>query len=140
MNVKSLAEWFKAQKIEGLADVFVVIDEKHAVKSLINARQGVNLVVAVPSFSVPAHPDIHYYTETIYMFALYKLSDKERTEETELEMLDRCAAVMNQVILNIKEAASECCPLFTRLQGEIEGEPLYNVFGGWDGYSATVIV
>ena len=125
--------------IEGLDGHHLVAQDNHAVNSLKDER-GVRLVAVIPSATASgSDPSSISDNHSILLFVINKgWTDQTRTEE--LDQYEKTQQIILAIRENILESFEEGCGPFWRLDSDnISIDPEFNIFGGWNGWSMSLL-
>ncbi len=115
----------------------LVAHDGHAVNQL-KDKQGIWLVVVMPSKTYSGESDAYREHDTAMLFVLEKDSAGQ-TAKHELEQYQRTEDVMMDIIGYISEGQAEgCSPFDGFVPSSMAIDPEYREFGGWNGWSMTL--
>lgn len=114
----------------------LVAQDSHAVIQL-KDKQGIQLVVVMPSTTQSGSPDAYAPHKTLMIFVLEKDID-DQNRGSELQQYQRTEDVLTAILDYIDEQQSEGCTPWTNYDpSSVAIDPEYREFGGWNGWSMT---
>ncbi|HWK58105.1 MAG TPA: hypothetical protein VNQ80_12235 [Parapedobacter sp.] len=115
----------------------VVAHDGHATIQL-KDKQGIWLVVVMPSTTYSGQPDSYQPHDTMMLFVLEKDID-DQARASELQQYQRLQDVLAAIIDYIGEQQAEGCSPWNDFDpSSIEIDPEYREFGGFNGWSMTL--
>lgn len=125
----------------------LVAEESNATTALASpGLNGPQVVVALPMAELSGNTDGMTASHVIIIYALEKRGSSESTPAGQtkqyLRMLDLLGQLIDRFVEDITASSEEDkCPLLCGLDvGEIKVMPESNTFGGWNGWSATIVL
>lgn len=127
-----------ADSIEALTSFVLVAEDQHATNKL-KDRRGVQLVAAMPSAHRDGKPGRPADNHAALFFILAKrLPDPK--EDQELQQYEHTQQIALAIREHIENQQATGCSIFFRLNiDSIIIEPVFNTFGGWNGWSLQII-
>jgi len=125
--------------IEGLDGHYLVAQDNHAVNSLRDDRS-IRLVAVIPSATASgSDPSSIKDEHSILLFVINKGWTDQTTAE-ELDQYEKTQQIILEVRQNILESFEDGCGPFWRLSSDnISIDPEFNIFGGWNGWSMSLL-
>lgn len=119
----------------GVKDLIIVVDESHTVNA-IKDKPGPLLVGVLPSAQGSGKLDASKHMNTAMFFVVAKaLTGSDPLDQYRQLQLDVTSAEFR-----LLERASDGCSMFTDLQPDgINIDPVFNEFGGYNGYLLTLV-
>lgn len=124
--------------IEGIDDYLISPIEKHTVKRL-KDKTGVFLVAVVPSFDTDEpSPESVKYVANSFFFVVEKTDYTSATPDSEIAQYNRLQLLTQSVIDYMLSKRDSCEWLRSFKAGNLQIDPEYDIFGGWNGWSMAV--
>ncbi len=141
--VSETNDYFRAllelPEFSDLAGVKSVVDDSHASGKLRSAS-GIQLVVVMPTVTQWGDSNNNRQQSTLMLFVVEKTSGPAGDDETEEVSYNRLQQLICRLVQRIKDDASQGDRRWYNVgDADIEFDPEYNVFGGWNGWSATFV-
>lgn len=115
----------------------LVAQDNHATIQL-KDKQGIQIVVVMPSTTLSGQPDSYDQHDTLMLFVLEKDTD-DQNRDSELHQYQRTQDVLGALIDYLDEQQSEgCTPWASYDPSSVAIDPEYREFGGWNGWSMTL--
>ena len=146
-NTAKLIRFLAALRIPGIREADAVVDESSATKILGNAAiTEAQMIMTLPEAKIDMeNVDAHREENAVIVWILSKgagmASGKIVDIDEYLRLHGLMAATLEAFRRAIRESDNGACPYLAGMQIEqIVVTPEYNVFGGWNGWCATITI
>lgn len=147
-NLRKLTDYLHALAgAPGMPPVHVVADESQGTLALNSpARITPQIVIALPNATLSGNSDSMTGPLGFILFALDKEQAQAATADSRKSSYDRTAELLGSVLRKILDdisggADGDRCPLLGGMDAsEITVLPEAGIFGGWNGWSATITI
>lgn len=124
--------------IEGLDHFHLVADDNQATKKL-GSQSGIHMVAVIPSAEGTGQPGRTIDNNVALFFVVQKPKASAKDEE-ELTLYEDTQIIMEGLKQELIQRQEDGCTVFFRLEpSSIQIDPVYNTFGGWSGWSMSLV-
>jgi len=118
---------------------FMVIDQANTKSKLVN-KPNIILVAAVPSAQSRGQAGMRRNENAVIFFIL----EKNKNHEDDVKQLERLQPIVLKLQRWLEDQAEQppepgCTPFYYLETGQISIDPVYNDFGGFNGWSLTIV-